>query len=200
MHTRPKAGSGCGRPINRHRLASSPPFLVAREQWVGDNEEASVGRSARRDRQERQARRVAVSVRSPGTCGAMQQLLAADGRQAQQADGLEAVLDGGRSAAAVDSDQQRASVAGGAWQHRGGCQADVFGSLPRSKRGSQQHAAYAYNGHHLFESRACVYSVACHGVVRVLVHACVVRASMVDGVSVGSGLPFLITVWSPRKS
>jgi len=36
---------------------------------------------------------------------------AADGRQVQQADGLEAVLDGSRTAAAVDSDQH-ASVAG----------------------------------------------------------------------------------------
>ena len=53
-------------------------------------------------------------------------------------------------------------------------------SLPRSKRGSQQHVSYANNGHLL--SRGHVYSVACHGVVRVLVHACVVRASVVDRV------------------
>ena len=88
---------------------------------------------------------------------------AADGRQVQQADGLEAVLDGSRTAAAVDSDQH-ASVAGGAWQHRGGCQADVFCSLPRAKRGSLQHASYAYIGH--LSSRGHVYSVACYGVVR----------------------------------
>ena len=34
---------------------------------------------------------------------------AADGRQVQEADSLEAVLDGSRSAAAVDSDQQQQS-------------------------------------------------------------------------------------------
>ena len=114
---------------------------------------------------------------------------AADGRQVQEADSLEAVLDGSRSAAAVDSDQQHASVAGGAWQHRGGCQADVIHSLPRTKRGSQQHASYTYDSH--LSRRGHVYFVACYGVVRVFVHACVVRASMVDRVKM---VDFLKTV------
>jgi len=75
--------------------------------------------------------------------------LTADGRQAQQADGLEAVLDGGHSAAAVDSDQQQSSMLQSPVAHGSIMAADKrMSSAPCRARNLARNAARANSMQH----------------------------------------------------